>query len=180
MEQEVSYKKFTDYFTALAQLERNSDITSLLDNLSVDKNTSTVTFSDQPMFDYFGHLNTTNEMYMAIQTAPEERVLDGSEPIVLTSRQTSFGFYDSEVSPIVEEILQKGKKSAPFYWQLKFTFQSVGNGFIFCSITGNKTTNEGVPSGSTTFTGTTFGPDVKSCLESVLDILPSILGVPNV
>lgn len=179
MEHEASFNAFIHYFTAMSQLERYGELNSLISTLDINAEEEIVTFSDQPMFKYFGHLDTTNDMYEAIQVAPESRVLDGSEPIVLTSRQKSFGLYDDEVSPIVEQILKKGKSVATFYWQLKFSFQQVGDSFIFCSITGNKTTSEGDPSGSSTFTGTTFGPDVKSSLESVLTILPSILGVPN-
>lgn len=175
----TDFDKFINYFTALSQLEKREELKSLLSTLSVDENEETVTFNDQKMFKYFGHLDSVSDMYTAIQTAPETRVLDGSVPIKITSRDTSFGMYDDEVSPVVEEILLEGKRIAPFHWTLTFTFNHVGETFVFCSITGEKIVNEATLPAPTRFTGTTFGPSVKLCLESILMILPSILGVSN-
>lgn len=179
MEHKVSYDKFIKYFTALSQLERYGDLADLLSNMEIDHEKETVTFSGQKMFDLFGHLESVHELYMSIQVAPDERVLDGTEPIVLTSQQISFGHYDDEVSPVVEKILKKGKELANFYWQLKFTFKQVGEDSYVCITTGNKTNVEGEALGSTSFSGTTFAPTIKMCLDNVYVLLPSILGVNN-
>ena len=179
MEHKVSYQKFINYFTAMSQLERFGDLTDLLSSMEIDSEEEKITFNNQKMFDIFGHLESVHELYMSIQVAPDERVLDGSEPIEIKSEQISFGHYDDEVSPVVEKILKKGKELANFYWQLKFTFKQVREDSYVCITTGNKTNVEGEALGSTSFSGTTFAPTIKMCLDNVYVLLPSILGVNN-
>ena len=158
------------------------------------KASRTVDLTPTPrLWEVYGHIKDVSDLTHVLKTqVVTPMVVDGTKPIRIGSDTKILGKHDTAVTPALQRIVTAvDRELHPKAWEIVFEFALVGT-LIKCNIRGRVSTRPGavntvppaVGAGGVSipaavrsdFTGVTFGPTVKDCIEAAEGMILNVLG----
>lgn len=178
--------EFAEFITMLCRTPYQTEAYYILETSSKTETDEEFIFTfNSNIYEIYGHLRSLKDIEGLLSLQGTDLVVNGSKPIHIDNRFMSFGEFDDVVSPRMRRIvleLHDILKNKP--WNLKFTFNTFGDTYIRCDISGEVglkddpiTSANYIPHQAVkTVSGVTFGPDIGTALDFTLASLPQIVG----